>query len=57
MKSCSMLFPDSKRLRREDDENQIRMTQRVRRLGFCRKYNYMTERFDKETDQDYEYDD
>ena len=32
-------------------------TNRLRKLGFCRKYNFVTDRFDKETDQDYEYDD
>jgi len=30
---------------------------RVRRMGFCRKYDFVTQRFVVEPDQDYEYDD
>jgi hypothetical protein len=30
---------------------------RVRRRGFCHRYNYLTGRFERHSDQDYEYDD
>ncbi len=30
---------------------------RIRKMGFCRKYNFKTERFQREQDEDYEYDD
>lgn len=30
---------------------------KVRRMGFCRKYNFQAERFQRDPDEDYEYDD
>jgi hypothetical protein len=30
---------------------------RVRKMGFCRKYSFETKRFEREPDEDYEYDD
>ena len=32
-------------------------TPRLRRMGFCRKHNFITKRFQREPDEDYEYDD
>lgn len=29
---------------------------RVRKMGFCRKYNFAMERFQRDKDEDYEYD-
>jgi hypothetical protein len=32
-------------------------TKRIRRMGFCRTYNAETKRYQREEDEDYEYDD